>query len=81
MLDIFFMGLLPILMSSLEKCLFSPLPIFQLDCFFVIELHEVFAYFGDFFFFFFGSLGLHLRHMEVPRLGVELELQLLRPHL
>ena len=52
MLDIFFMGLLPILMSSLEKCLFSPLPIFQLDCFFVIELHEVFAYFGDFFFFF-----------------------------
>ena len=25
----------------------------------------------------FVSLGLHLRHMEVPRLGVELELQLL----
>ena len=29
-----------------------------------------------FFFFFFFS-GLHIRHMEVPRLGVELELQLL----
>ena len=25
---------------------------------------------------FFGSLGLHLWHMEGPRLGVELELQL-----
>ena len=28
-------------------------------------------------FFFFVFLGLHLQHMEVPRLGVELELQLL----
>ena len=28
-------------------------------------------------FFFFGFLGPHLRHMEVPRLGVQLELQLL----
>ena len=28
-------------------------------------------------FFFFGFLGLHLWHMEVSRLGVELELQLL----
>ena len=27
-----------------------------------------------FFFFFLVSLGLHLWHMEVPRLGVELEL-------
>ena len=32
----------------------------------------------DFFFFFFGFPGLHLWHMEVPRLGVKLEqLQLL----
>ena len=29
-----------------------------------------------FFFFFFCFLGPHLRHMEVPRLGVQLELQL-----
>ena len=29
-----------------------------------------------FFFFFFSFLGLHLQHMEVPRLGVNLELQL-----
>ena len=29
-----------------------------------------------FFFFFFVFLGPHPRHMEVPRLGVELELQL-----
>ena len=27
-----------------------------------------------FFFFFFFFLGLHLQHVEVPRLGVELEL-------
>ena len=27
-------------------------------------------------FLFFGFLGLHLCHVEVPRLGVELELQL-----
>ena len=30
-----------------------------------------------FFFFFFFFLGLYLQHMEVPRLGVQLELQLL----
>ena len=29
--------------------------------------------------FFFGFLGLHLRPMEVPRLGFEAELQLLAP--
>ena len=29
-----------------------------------------------FFFFFFFFLGLHLRHMEIPRLGVESKLQL-----
>ena len=28
------------------------------------------------FFFFWVVLGLHLRHMEVPRLGIQLELQL-----
>ena len=32
--------------------------------------------FNFFFFFFFGFLGLHPRHMEVPRLGVQSELQL-----
>ena len=31
----------------------------------------------DSIFFFFGFLGPHPRHMEVPRLGVESELQLL----
>ena len=31
----------------------------------------------DFFFFFLLFLGPHLRHMEVPKLGVESELQLL----
>ena len=29
-----------------------------------------------FFFFFFAFLGLHQRHMEVPRLGVKSDLQL-----
>ena len=28
------------------------------------------------FFFFFGFLGPHLQHMEVPRIGVQLKLQL-----
>ena len=32
---------------------------------------------GSFFFFFFCFLGQHLQHMEVPRLGVPLVLQLL----
>ena len=30
-----------------------------------------------FFFFFFGLFRLHPQHMEIPRLGVESELQLL----
>ena len=34
----------------------------------------VFFVFVFFFFFFFVSLGPHLRHMEVPRLGVQSEL-------
>ena len=34
-------------------------------------------YFCIFLFLFFVFLGLHLWHMEVPRLGVKLELQLL----
>ena len=33
-------------------------------------------FFLFFFFFFFGFLGLHPQHMEGPRAGVELELQL-----
>ena len=33
-------------------------------------------FFAFFFFFFFVFLGLHLQHMEVPKLGVESELQL-----
>ena len=31
----------------------------------------------DFYFYFVVFLGLHMRHTEVPRLGVKLELQLL----
>ena len=34
------------------------------------------AIIGSFFFFFFVFLGLHPRHMEVPSLGVQSELQL-----
>ena len=37
-------------------------------------IKNVYTYF---FFFFFCFLPLHPRHMEVPRLGVEVELQLL----
>ena len=47
---------------------------------FIIILTEdcSYVYCSDysFFFFFLGFLGPHLRHMEVPRLGVQLELQL-----
>ena len=34
------------------------------------------SHFGNFFFFFFAFLGPHPLHMEVPRLGVESDLQL-----
>ena len=34
-------------------------------------MYTVFTFFFSFFF-----LGLHLRHMEVPKLGVELDLEL-----
>ena len=37
-------------------------------------MHKIFNFF---FFFFFCFLGPHLWHMEVSRLGVELELQVL----
>ena len=45
----FFMCLLAVRMSSLEKCLFSLLPIFQLGCLFfvVVELYELFVYFAN----------------------------------
>ena len=39
--------------------------------------HYNFLYFPFFFFFFFVFLGLHPQHMEVPKLGVDSELQLL----
>ena len=41
-------------------------------------IHLKYTYYpSTFFFFFLLFLGLHLRHMEVPRLEVQLELQLL----
>ena len=53
-------------------CLFFPL---RVSLFFIFIY--LFTYFNfNFFFCFFVFLGLHLWHMEVPRLGVELELQL-----
>ena len=38
--------------------------------------HSFVMKFEQEFFFFFSFLGLHLWHMDVPKLGVELELQL-----
>ena len=40
-------------------------------------LYDFFVLTGSFFFFFFPFLGRHLHHMEVPRIGAELQLQLL----
>ena len=42
----------------------------------IIEQLPCFVFWLFFFFFFFCFLGPHLRHMEVPSLGVESELQL-----
>ena len=36
-----------------------------------------FSFFLSFYFYFFAFLGVHLQHIEVPRLGAESELQLL----
>ena len=38
------------------------------------QIIKVFVEFSSFFFFFFVFVGPHLRHMEVPRSGVESEL-------
>ena len=43
----FFMCLLTIHMSSLEKCLHKSLPIFPLHWFSVVEFYELSVYFGD----------------------------------
>ena len=44
---------------------------------FYAHLLPVFSFFFDFILYFFVFLGVHPWHMEVPRLGVEWELQLL----
>ena len=71
-LSIFFICLLAIHISSLQKCLFRSSNIFELSClFFCCCVAWVFVYF-----FFFYFLEPRLWHMEVSRLGVKSELKL-----
>ena len=39
-------------------------------------MYIIYYYYYYYYYYYFGFLGLHVTHMEVPRLGVELELQL-----
>ena len=52
---------------------------YTIEYYLSVEINEVHTHAATwifFFFFFFGFLGLYQQHMEVPRLGVELELHL-----
>ena len=61
-------GACPVTASKHEKWWLSEWPLVRL-----CHLYSVFFFL---FFLFFPLLRPHVRHMEVPRLGVELELQL-----
>ena len=61
--DLLLMHVLAVWMSSLDRCLLSLLPIFRLDCFFLIGLYEFFINFlmgCKSFFINFGYLTLYL---------------------
>ena len=66
----------PAALKSNKKTLYSFLSSFSLTLkpFFITGILSCLGLFIYFYFFVF--LGLHARHMEVPRLGVKLELQL-----
>ena len=56
------------------SCLCCPLGVLQYPVLY-LGLQSILRFFGFFFNLSFVFLGLNLRHMEVPRLGVEMELQ------
>ena len=64
------------LVQNLFKNIIGQLQLFLFFFIFYFLFFAFFFFFCFFFFFFFFFLGLHSQHIEVPRLGVESELQL-----
>ena len=67
-------------MMSTDTGRYVPMPLGllfpYLECLYPLCLPKAWWLYRDLFFFFLSFLGPHMQHMEVPRLGVKLQLQL-----